>query len=302
MKDLSVMMDRKNLTGVEALVLRPFGRVGNQFATIINALIVCRAFGVRNLVIQKFETLFSRDFVTTLGINIWKNGSRTFNSFVRTHCWAWKGYRRCSSWLMKQAADSIRDEVLRLFPKPNISENTLVMNFRGGDIFQDENAPGHQIYGQPCCQYYLDAMKRDDGHDNVLLMSEDLANPCIPYCINQGAIWHIHTSWRIDMAILLWARRIVLSRSTFMRPVMYLSPVTKVWYDFGGLNITDCGCGKVWYYVQPFGPHWRCIPSNDYQRDIILSWNINKMRRIITENCTWVWIKDINTSHYPLVS
>jgi hypothetical protein len=71
-----------------------------------------------------------------------------------------------------------------------------------------------------------------------------------------------------DFGTLLWAERLVLSKSTLVRAAMYLSPVAKTWYNFGGLDVIDWGCGPVWHSIQPLGPHWHSIPSRRYQKHI----------------------------------
>jgi hypothetical protein len=259
--ELMPLFKWRSLKGIEAFVILPFGRRGNQFATIINALIVWRVFNVKNIVIERFGTFFRRSFVTKQGVGIFPLGEGHFSHVLSSFFWASSGFKHCPSRLMVEAAESIRDEVLPLFPQPNISKNTLVMSFRSGDIFRSGSLLGRANYGQPCCQFYLDAMERDRGHDSVLLVSEDLRNPCVQMCMNRGAVLHPHISWRNDLSVLIWAERLVLSRSTFLRPAMYLSPVAKTWYNFGGLDIMDCGCAPVWHLLQPLGPHWQ-IPKD----------------------------------------
>jgi hypothetical protein len=258
-------------------------------------------FGIRNLVVLEFDTFFRRGFVTTQGIRVMRLEDANFSRMRHGYFWAMSGFGSCSSSFLLDAAESIKDEILPLFPRPNISGNTLVMSMRSGDIFAKTQQNGESNYGQPCCQYYLDAMERDKGHDNVLVVSEDSANPCLQLCLDRGAVFHPHTPWRDDLAILLWAERLVLSRSTFMRLAMYLSPVRKTWYHFGGLDIVDAGCGPVWYYLQPLGPHWHCIPSADYQKEVILDWNVNKTSRLLRDNCTWSWISHIDRKDHENV-
>jgi hypothetical protein len=70
---------------------------------------------------------------------------------------------------------------------------------------------------------------------------------------------------------------------------MYLSPVKKQWYMFGGWNVPDPGCDPVWHVYASFGEHWHCVPSLDYQIDMMKFWNVTKMARLLRANCTWFW-------------
>jgi hypothetical protein len=250
---------------------------------------------------MEFDTFFTRHFVTNQGIAIYRYREGNFSRVFSAIFWTKAGCPYCPSRLMLEAAESIKDEANVRFPRPNISKNTLVLSFRGGDMFSKGNVRGRNNYGQPCCQFYLDAMERDRGHDQVLLVGEDRKNPCVQLCLDRGGIWHEHRSWKEDYAILLWAERLVMSRSSFMRPIMYFSPVMKIWYNFGGLDVMDCGCGPVWHVFQPFGAHWHCIPSRSYQEDVLVNWELHKMKRIMNDKCAWKWIPYVSTSDYQKI-
>jgi hypothetical protein len=140
-------------------------------------------------------------------------------------------------------------------------------------------------------------MEKDRGHDNVVLVGRSTRNPCVKVCQDYGAKFHPDSFGRLGMrvAILLWAERLVLSRSPMMRAVMYLSPVRKTWYNFGGLGFRDVGCGPIWHSLQPFGAHWECIPPREYVLDMILDWHPSKVAKMLNGTCRWEYISDIQT-------
>jgi hypothetical protein len=115
---------------------------------------------------MNFALMFKRNFVTTQGVNVLKYGSQHFNRVLKNRFFFC--VESSPSILMLEAAKSIRDEIVSFFPRPNISRNMIVMNFRSGAFRKAE-----KLCDQPCCQFNLDAMKRDIGHDKVLLVSED---------------------------------------------------------------------------------------------------------------------------------
>jgi hypothetical protein len=79
---------------------------------------------------------------------------------------------------------------------------------------------------------------------------------------------------------------------------MYLSPVEKTFYAFGGLTVRDAGCGASWHFLQPLGAHWHCTPSLDYQRNVIMNWNVGKIDRLLNDTCRWEYLPYIRSSDY----
>jgi hypothetical protein len=282
--------------GVEALELWPFGRYGNHLIVFTLALIWCELLEIPNIVLTSF-VLTNRSFVTTRGLKIFQLGEKSFAKMVVRNAWPWHGHPHCPSDLLLQTTATVKDELLSHFPRPNITNRTLVMHFRGSEIFAERKLRARCFYGQPCCQFYVDVMNRDLGHDNVVLVSQDTLNPCVKICLDHGATLHPSKFMKFSdrMGVLLWSERIALSRSTVMRAVMYLSPVRKTWYHFGGLNIKDPGCGAVWYFLQPLGAHWHCIPSQEYQVDMILNWHPSKVSKMVNGTCEWTYIPYINS-------
>jgi hypothetical protein len=297
--------ERKGVEGVHALEMDwGAGRMGNRFCQLINALVLCRVHNISFLHLPDTREFFNRSFITTQGVHVIVGRNATVPK-LRTLFWIWEGLDSCPASLVYQAAESIRDEVLRYVPKPNISDKTLVMHFRGGDTFAGDLIWYQRWYGQPPCRFYTDAMDMDKDHDQVLLVVEDLSNPCIDVCLEHGAVLNPLSPIEIDFAIMLWSRRFVPSRSSLMRAAMYLSPYPKVAYIFGGLNLMDVGRDVGWHVWKPFGAHWHCQPTEEYVKNVLLDWSksMENRRRLLTDNCTWFrafdsqpsMVKDIET-------
>jgi hypothetical protein len=192
-----------------------------------------------------------------------------------------------------EAARSVRKYVVAGLPKPKINDSTLVLHMRGEDIFPRRkyryffpHTPD-SWYGQPTCSFYLDVMERDKGHDKVQIIAPDSLNYCLKPCIRKGAIFK-KQSLSMDFATMLWAKRLVLSRSTLMRAVMYLSPVEKTWYVFGRMETRDVGMdflnGQLWPIL---GGYEYCVPSIEYEENVLFKWDTTKYERVLTDTCTW---------------
>jgi hypothetical protein len=267
------------------------GRRGNRFIEITIALLVCRICGISTVYIPGTGEFFNRSFVTTQGVHVIVGEKPTIARRQRGGFYPGRGqFGACPASMVYEAAESVRHEVLRYIPKPNISDKTLVMHFRAGDVFNSSQWC-QKWYGQPSCNFYTDAMEINKDHDKVLLMAEDMSNPCIQVCLDRGAVMSPLSSIENDFAVLLWSRKLVLSRSTLMRPAMYWSPYQKEAYMFGGLNLMDVGWDDVgWNIWRPFGRHWHCKPPGEFVSSVMFNWTKDpaKMGRLLTTNCTWV--------------
>jgi hypothetical protein len=153
-------------------------------------------------------------------------------------------------------SETYRHHLLEFLPNVSLNASVLAIHVRGGDIFTDFFAPW--AYGQPPCQFYFDAIRMDD-HTSIHLFSQDKLNPCVDGILQEANVVWTPQSLDIEIALMLSAKRFVLSRSSFARALVYLSPVTKVFYT----------CGYPW---QDMGPHFECSPTLPYQRLVLDRW------------------------------
>jgi hypothetical protein len=235
---------------------------------------------------------FTRNFVTTRGIEIElgkRHCYRSPNALPFTYLfqeWRWE---RCPAGYILEIAKSIRGEVLRNLPKPIINDSTLVVHLRAWDSFNEHPTPHGGTYGQPTCNFYSDIIRRRDlGHDSVLAVGKDDLHVCTKMCGEMGAKFQFGASLAADFAVMLYAKRLMMSRSTIMRAVMYLSPVWKVWYYFGSAELIDCGLDDwPWHLWSVFGPHQVCIPSRDFEINVVMNWTRHKSPYLLKETCKW---------------
>jgi hypothetical protein len=269
--------------------------LGNEFIKIIVALACCEFFEIPRLMVANGSLFFRRNFVTKRGIRIEMGPGRYFRApgarlFVYNfQLWDWD---QCPAGYFLEISRSIRDEVLANLPKPTINASTLVMHLRAFDGFTTSVAnnivSSIKRYGQPTCNFYVDAMERNLGHDQVMVIAHDKANVCTERCADKGAILHLGGDLATDFALMLYSKRFVTSRSTLMRAVMYLSPVPKIWYYFGSSSLIDCGLDDwPWHIWSVFGPHQVCIASREFEDTVIMDWNWKKAELLKNEKCEW---------------
>jgi hypothetical protein len=281
------MYKPKGIKGEKVLCKRLW-LVGNEFVRLMAALIVCRAFGLKHLVLEKGSLFLKHSFTTEHGIFVDVGGDQT-NGTEFQYLWKEMGLDHCPGQYWLDAARSIRHHIIRDLPKPNITDSTLVMHVRGGDIFPPAPAVPPNWYGQPMCQYYTDAMDKDraKGSDRVIIVSYDRRNWCIPVCEKKGAV-HVRGSLAMDFSTLVHAKRMVLSRSTFSRAAMYLSPVEKIWYNFGSMGLLDVSLDDRNHHIwTALGPHDYCAGDYGFEKYVVLRWRPDVYHKVLTDKCAW---------------
>jgi hypothetical protein len=275
--------------GYTSICLIKLRHLGNQFVTITIALLACQMFGIPRVMIPNGSVLLRRNFMTDLGIWVEILQNKCPKSRDVLHLdYMWQlGLDKCPSSLMYRIAASFRNEVIASIPTPQINDSTLVLHMRALEIFIFKKGLT-PLYGQPTCSFYLGAMQRNLGHNNVLLIAGDRGNVCTQPCEAQGAVVRVGRKMSEDFAIMLFAKRLVLSRSTVMRAVMFLSPVTKIWYSFGSSKMPDAGKDGTALSIWPcLGPHYICIPSQEVENVLAFRWGASKVPLLLKEKCRW---------------
>jgi hypothetical protein len=127
---------------------------------------------------------------------------------------------------------------------PKVSDNSLVLHFRGGDIF---GPCPHPSYGQPPLAFYLTAVEREQP-SQVWLVYEDRANPCIEATEvalrARGIEVRLQSGALIDdLRILMSTRRLVAGRGSFAEMASHLSRHLERLYLFerGGAGVRELG-------------------------------------------------------------
>jgi hypothetical protein len=201
---------------------------------------------------------------------------------------------------MTDVADTFRYEFLATFPRAIVPDDTVVMSMRGADV-TGKNPPGN--YWQPPCSYYTDVQKQ---FRHSIVLCQDWTNPCVNVSVSKGAVFDPGT-FMTAFSKLLWAKNVVLSRSSFPRAALYMSPFRKNFYVFeGDVNSIN---GRWNMFVVRFlehGDHWECLASDEYKQEIVPGgvgrWRASKeqMELLQRDKCNWTRRKVSERSYVPL--
>jgi hypothetical protein len=110
----------------------------------------------------------------------------------------------------------LRQELLPIIPHRAddlISEETLVIHIRSGDIF---GSMVHEAYIQPPFSFYLKIINKFNFKDIVVITQDDLSNPCIDLLKKAIPELRIQTSDDMtDAGTILSARNLIIAHSSF---------------------------------------------------------------------------------------
>jgi len=124
------------------------------------------------------------------------------------------------------AKQAVRELFSGLQPRGDLSDSTLAIHVRSGDIYFRERVGN---WGQPPVAYY-ERIIREGRWERVLVVCEDKESPVLrpieALCDDLG-IKHIFQSTTLaeDLAVLVGAKNLVVGRGTFAPAVVLLNPV-----------------------------------------------------------------------------
>jgi hypothetical protein len=260
---------------------------GNAIQLVIGALIFCKLTGIKHID-AKGLIPFEHTLVTTDGITIWGNDTMpsTLRVFSQSCFFVW-GLPICRDYNLTDIAATFREQFLATFPRAVVPDNTVVMNIRGADAW-NENPPSN--YWQPPCPFFTDVQ---DQFARTLVVASDKRSPCVQILIDRGAEFS-GLDWKSDFATMLYAKNFVLSRSSFSRGALYLSAVKKNFYVFEGEPDSINGRWAMFTYrFLEHGDHWNCEASEAYKQWILPrgmgNWTADFWQRnlIRKERCHW---------------
>jgi hypothetical protein len=165
-------------------------------------------------------------------------------------------------------------------PDPKVSDNSLVLHFRAGDVF---GPSPHRSYGQPPLAFYLAAVEREQP-SQVWLVFEDRSNPCVD--ATEAALRARGIEVRLqsgalidDLRILMGTRRLVAGRGSFADMASHLSRHLERLYLFErggagvlralGVEIITGKDAEGTFKAQVLTDHWTASAD---QRDLLLSY------------------------------
>jgi hypothetical protein len=287
-------------------------RFGNSIACLLAALRVCSILDIYDLNCFGDFPFITEPFITTHGVTVYPGPDvppdfpqPTIDTFFRP--WA---YPLCLDWNTSDLAETVKWQLLRMIAPPAvpIDDTTLVLSFRGGDIFTAPDPVVVFDYQQPVCHFYTDVVRyfrrRFGKHAAIWAVSEDDANPCLNASLALGAVF-AGGSPMDDAALLIYAPNLVLSRSSFARSALWLSPYPKNFWVFDGQP--ESIENETYDFRKRFlehGEHWDCAPSQEYIETCVGQWGptMEKLAEQIeilkNETCNWRWVPAMSGMPY----
>ena len=220
-------------------------RTGIQFAGFINAVrtaACCAAF----VSVKKNDKFLPHgvclDFrnETRLTSYVCDNlGTTSIN-----HFYSYRLRKACGTPYSKDSIvfKRVRHEIMR---QKNIScsdKKEAVFHVRSGDVFK---SPPHRSYAQPFLTYYLDAWKHSNISNGVVI-SEDRNNPVVDQLRSRNAKY-TYNSWYYDLQYLLSARTLIMSSSSLVNLVAFISPCLRDLYVPNSVELNNCQY-NTWVY------------------------------------------------------
>ena len=298
----SLFRQKRNISKV--VVLKTFGRFGNQTLQLANALTIAKAISADsvacpgNSVLPGFRGELpvgialdtSKQAVTRTGVMSlvrgillsWTPEAHLVGNFFYTT--ALRGgivtpESRTEAYALIKAARPIETPVTPLAP------DHLVIHLRGGDAF---GSNAHNEYGQPPVAFY-ELVMQDQSWSQITIVSEDDVNPALPHILalaKQVGITYSRQSGSLqdDMEFLLSATTLVSSRSTFIPAVAAFSDNVQTVYVFGSEDRfrTDITLRRV---VDSAGEYWdsTCVYNwrdEPWQRELMVNYPVDNLRLV----------------------
>jgi hypothetical protein len=230
---------------VSALKLRRYGRFGNNFHQLLNAAILAKALGIREIVVDR-EMLPAAVPKEPIGGLRFRDpddadlGRALLGSFYFIAPFAPVFDKTSLDTICDTLADTIQplySDLLKQVRRPS-QKRSMHFHFRGGDIFNENPAQG--AYVQPPLAFYKAALSHAIGHCGVeaaVIVYEDKKNPCLeafmkflgaesfPYSEQSGTLTE-------DLLELLSAKIICYGFGTFVETILCISPHAQTAYAF----------------------------------------------------------------------
>lgn len=200
-----------------------YGRFGNNFICIVNAIMAAKKHKARLIIPTHpvFET-YNIDFSNGIHDDILFQ-----NNFYYDNKYSVKISKN-------ELNECVKEYVIKMIPKNlfnHFPDDVLVIHIRSGDIFL--NHIFQLAYIQPPFSYY-DKIISETNYKKYLIVSESWHNPVIKMLkdkyndkiiVNEieNTIYNINNSFKIDLSIMLNAKNIVLSPTTLSIALISLS-------------------------------------------------------------------------------
>lgn len=237
-----------------------YARYGNNFVSFLTAIGIARGIGMNRIVISPNFLFINKSFkFDDISVDIENNDEN--NCFHNDFYYIPKAMQPLISQHIRKIPSEFLQMYLKKFPKVDIPDNSLVVHIRSSNIFKIRP---HWKYGQPPCNYYLDVINMKKWN-KVILIAEDNKNPCVNI-VAPRTEGYVQRSFIEDFAYLLYAKNLVISRSTLTNAIVTLSPVITNLYSYNHSRFFDVN-------------FMNCIPTDKYYSDVIKRWANSRFQR-----------------------
>jgi hypothetical protein len=234
---------------IDAIYTLRIGRLGNRIIGAMNAILFAQEQGIGRIYLNL------DDLKTELGVPecfrfgdieiLIRKPATGENAFLMMSRFFYGHYvPRAVERDQKRLATILR-EAIRPILLPGLEDGvldagTVMVHIRSGDIFAAEGLGGHAGYVQPPLAYYIACLEHAASQhpvERVILVHEDLRNPCIPALEAHLAAAGIPCTMqsgtlREDTAIIFGARRIISGHGTFVAALIAQSEKVEAMYFF----------------------------------------------------------------------
>jgi len=220
-------------------------RTGIQFAGFVNAVrtaACCAAF----VSVPKHDKFLPHgiclDFRNETRISPYACDNLGTTSL--NHFYSHRLRRACGTPFVRDSTvfEKVRHQIMR---QKNIKcsvRDEAVFHVRSGDVFRSHP---HRSYAQPFLTYYLDAWKHSNISNGVVI-SEDRNNPVVDHLRSHSASY-AHNTWEYDLRYLLSAKTLIMSSSSLVNLVAFISPCLRDLYVPNAVELINCQY-KTWLY------------------------------------------------------
>lgn len=269
-KNVRILLKDRLIPGIvncteKCLAIYKRGRFGNHYYSFAGSIVIAKSSGMKKVVIPPGFLMMNKSFYYD---DIYFEISNNTTGCIYTDTFAIPLRLRKQA-LHHRLSKKFRTFFMSRFPNIFLSNRTLVVHVRSGDIFVGDGANRH--YGQPPCNYYLNIIRMKKW-DKVIMISEDEGNPCVRI-ISKVIGDFKKRSFFLDLAILLNAKNLVLSEGTIGISIVALSNKTENVYTFTKFHDR---AHPVLYYVNVYN----CVPTLFYYIFVMKLWknmNIQKL-------------------------
>lgn len=220
---------------IRGLIVRPYGRFGNNIIQISHAIQFARRQGLDYVQAVGFGAMFRHgNYQLQDGLSLRVDEAPDYSGGAlegRFFFW-WGLSGGLRGFQGKGMAETVRNDLRQIIATgPELSKESAVhCHIRGGDVFKNDGTVNPD-YVQPPLSYYvmaIDKIMAMNPVKKVVIVTEDRRNPIVENFLtemkqNGLAVWLQSSTEKEDIGCLLSARKVICGFGTFMPAIALLS-------------------------------------------------------------------------------